>query len=204
MIVDCYTATALPGQIPELDARLEKVLENRTALSPLAGAWRAEIGELSQVVQLWPYRDLAHRADVLERAPALVGWPVDGDGVLEDEQLETWTAVPFATLLEPGAYGSVYEMRTYSFRPGTMERVLEVWANALPARVGLSPLVACLYAQSGRLNRLRHIWAYADLNERARLRQESLSLPGWPPMTREWRVHEVSQVLVPAAYSPLR
>jgi hypothetical protein len=204
VIFECYTATVLPGCIPEFSSRIEAALPGRKEVSPLGGAWRAEIGTLSQVVQLWPYHDLGELVEARQHLERAADWPVPVADVLEDERVDTWRSVPFLEPLEPGEYGKVYEMRTYRFRPGSMDRVLEIWAEALPIRVRMSPLVACMYSVSGELNRLRHVWAYDDLNERARIRQESLSLPSWPPMTREWRVHEESQILLPEAYSPLR
>jgi hypothetical protein len=205
MIFDIYTATAIPGRVPDVQARVGEALESRAALSPLGGAWRSELGVLMQVVHLWPYRDHAERTAVMSELDSLSGWPVQVDDVLADERLETWTSAPFADrLLEAGSYGGVYEMRTYSFRPGTMDQVLEVWEKALPVRVEMSPLVAIMTSESGALNRLRHIWVYQDLNERARIREESLSRPPWPPLTREWRFHEETQILLPETFSPLQ
>jgi len=119
------------------------------------------------------------------------------------ERVEYWTGAEFVKPTPPGAHGPVYEMRTYAFRPGTMPKVLDVWAAAVPERIQLSPLVALWCSEVGQLNRLRHIWAYASLDERRRIRDQALGQPNWPPMTREWRVHEESQILLPAPYSPL-
>ena len=42
-----------------------------------------------------------------------------------------------------------------------------------------------------------------DLNERNRIRAESLKDPHWPLQTREWLVRQENKLLVPAAFSPL-
>jgi hypothetical protein len=203
MIYEFRATTAKPGAMRQVHEAMAAVLPAREQLSSPSGFWHSDIGSLNQYVQLWGYRDHAHRAEVRLAAASLPGWESVLDELAEVDELELWNLAPFSTELAPGEYG-IYEMRTYYFVPGSMDKVLDIWADALPRRVHLSPVVGCWYSESGRLNRLRHVWAYRSLDERARLRAESLSIPGWPPMTREWRVHEESQVLIPAPYSGLR
>jgi NIPSNAP len=51
--------------------------------------------------------------------------------------------------------------------------VLEGWAKAIEAREKFSPLAACWTSELGGLNKFVHTWVYEDLNERARIREES-------------------------------
>jgi hypothetical protein len=203
MIYEVCTGTVRPGARAEAYERMAAALPQRERLSPAFGFWHSELGVLNRLVQVWEYRDLGHLAEVRGSADHTVGWPPDVAPLLHDEEVEVWAGVPFVESARAGHWGQVYEMRTYTFGPGTMPRVLEVWAKAVPDRVRLSPLVACWYNVVGQRNRLRHIWAYESLDERARIRQEALELPDWPPMTREWRTHEESQILLPAPFSPL-
>src|SRR6184192_1249496 len=54
--------------------------------------------------------------------------------------------------------------------------------KAIEAREKFSPLAACWTNELGGLNRFTHIWCYKDLNERARVREESRRPGGaWPP-----------------------
>ena len=69
--------------------------------------------------------------------------------------------------------GNVYEMRTYTYAPGDISKVLEGWAKAIDAREKFSPLAACWTSELGGLNKFVHTWVYRDLNERARVREES-------------------------------
>jgi len=46
-------------------------------------------------------------------------------------------------------------MRTYTYAPGDIPKVLEAWAKAVPAREELSPLAACWTSELGGLEDLR-------------------------------------------------
>jgi hypothetical protein len=74
--------------------------------------------------------------------------------------------------------GNVYEMRTYTYAPGDIPKVLEAWAKAIETREKFSPLAACWTSELGGLNKFVHTWVYKDLNERARVRE------GIPPPRR--------------------
>jgi tRNA (Thr-GGU) A37 N-methylase len=58
------------------------------------------------------------------------------------------------------------------------------WGKAIEAREKFSPLAACWTSELGGLNKFVHTWVYKDLNERARVREESRKPGGqWPPQT---------------------
>ena len=72
-------------------------------------------------------------------------------------------------------------MRTYTYEPGAIPQLLQAWEEAIPSREEYSPLAACWYTEFGGLNRFTHVWVYKDLNERARIRDESRQATHWPP-----------------------
>jgi hypothetical protein len=59
-----------------------------------------------------------------------------------------------------------------------------------------------MHTEIGALNRWMHIWPYASMAERQRIREQSTKLPNWPPKTREWLVSQQTKVLIPASFSP--
>jgi hypothetical protein len=67
----------------------------------------------------------------------------------------------------------------------------------------LSPLAACMSSELGLLNVWIHIWPYASLDDRERVRQESRKLDTWPPKTRELMVSQQNKILIPASFSPM-
>jgi len=52
------------GAVPKWAERFQKGLSTRLQFSKPFGIWFSDIGELNCVVHLWPYRSLAHRAEV--------------------------------------------------------------------------------------------------------------------------------------------
>jgi len=109
--------------------------------------------------------------------------------------------VRFSPALVPRPLGTLYEMRTYTFAPGTMPEVLSAWEAVVARRLALSPLVLAARTDTGPLNQLVHIWAYQDFDERERVRQTARE-QGWPPRTSPLR--QQSHILQPTAFSPLR
>ena len=100
--------------------------------------------------------------------------------------------------------GNIYEMRIYTYLPGETSAVLEAWGKAVPAREKLSPLAACWTSELGGLNKFVHVWVYKDVNERARIREESRKGGQWPPQAGVRPQRQENKLLVPAAFSPLR
>jgi hypothetical protein len=85
-------------------------------------------------------------------------------------------------------------MRTYTIAPGDIPKVLDGWGKAIEAREQFSPLAACWTSELGGLNKFVHTWVYKDLNERARVREESRKPGGqWPPQTG---VRPIRQVML--------
>ena len=82
------------------------------------------------------------------------------------------------------ALGNIYEMRTYTYQPGTMGEVLKRWTAAIPHREEYSPLAAGMSSELGGLNKWMHVWPYKDLEERNKIRAEASTNPNWPPPTR--------------------
>jgi NIPSNAP len=86
-----------------------------------------------------------------------------------------------------------------------LAKVLDGWGKAIEAREKFSPLAACWTSELGGLNKFVHTWVYKDLNERARVREESRKPGGqWPPQTGVRPIRQENKLLMPAAFSPVR
>ena len=64
----------------------------------------------------------------------------------------------------------IYEVRTYTFRPGTVAEFEERFAKRLPLREKHSKLGAFWHTEFGPLNQVIHVYAYDDLGHRTRVR----------------------------------
>jgi NIPSNAP len=209
MIYEVRTYTLRTGAVPEFEERYAKRLPLRLKHSPLGAFWHTEFGPLNQVVHVYPYDDLSHRTRVREALAndrernAMPG----GQDLIVAQEAEIVIPAPFMRPLGSRDYGTgnVYEMRTYTYEPGALPKVLEAWAKAVPQREELSPLAACWTSELGSLNRFTHIWVYKDCNERERIRAASRA-PGrnWPPQAGVRPLRQENKLLVPASFSPVR
>src|SRR5215510_3075465 len=204
MIYEVRTYQVKPGTVPECEKRFADVLAHREKYSPLGAFWHTEIGPLNQILHVWPYENLQQRMALRSQAMKDPNWPPKIGEFIVNMESEIFTPAPFMDPLGKKQLGSVYEMRMYSYQPESMPEVISRWAAAIPQRIQLSPLAACWYSEIGELNKFVHVWAYKDLDERDRIRAESMKLPTWPPKTREFLVSQTNKVLIPATFSPMQ
>ena len=208
MIYEVRTYTLKPGTTAEFESRFEKRHPYREKHSKLGAFWHSEIGPLNQVIHVWEYDDLGHRAKAREAASKdrnLQGLQPGREFVME-QQSEIVTPAPFMRPLGSRSYGNgnIYEMRTYTYEPGGIPEVLKAWAVAIPHREEYSPLAACWHTEFGGLNRFTHVWVYKDLNERARIRTETRQSTQWPPKTPVRPVRQENKILMAASFSAVK
>ena len=157
MIYEVRTYTLRPGTVGEFESRFEKRHPYREKHSKLGAFWHSDMGPLNQVIHVWEYDDLNHRAEAREAAnqdPDLQQNPGGQEFVVE-QQSEIVTPAPFMHPLGSRDYGTgnIYEMRTYTYEPGAIPQLLQAWEEAIPSREEYSPLAACWYTEFGGLNR---------------------------------------------------
>ena len=209
MIYEVRTYTFRPGTVAEFEERFAKRLPLREKHSKLGAFWHTEFGPLNQAIHVYPYDDLQHRTRVRAALAQDTAWsqlPGGGD-LLVAQEAEIMNPAPFMHALGSRNYGTgnVYEMRTYTYAAGDLPKVLEAWAKAIEAREKLSALAACWTTELGGLNKFIHTWVYKDLNERARIREESRR-PGsaWPPQAGVRPIRQENKLLISATFSPVR
>jgi hypothetical protein len=207
MIYEVRTYTLKPGTVADFEARFAKRHPYREKYSKLGAFWHTEFGPLNQVVHVWPYENLEQRGIARAAAnedPDLQRAPTGREFIVAQES-EIMIPAPFMRPLGSQSYGTgnIYEMRIYTYQPGSLPEVLKRWADAIPYRERYSPLAACWTSELGGLNKFVHVWVYKDLNERNRLRAEAFKDSHWPPQTREWLVRQENKLLVPATFSPM-
>ena len=204
MIYEVRTYTLKPGGVAQFENNFAEALPYREKYSKLGAFWHTEIGPLNQVIHVWPYENLAERTQVREEAGNDPNWPPKSDGLILNMESEIFTPAEFMKPMGGDqALGDIYEMRIYTYQPGTMGEVLKRWGDAIPHREEFSPLAAGMYTELGGLNKWIHVWPYKDLEERNKIRQEASATPHWPPPTREFLVKQENKICVPAAFSPM-
>ena len=205
MIYEVRTYTLKPGTVDQFEKNFAEALPYRQKHSKLGAFWHTDIGPLNQVIHVWPYEDLNERTKVRAAAAKETHWPPRSDGAILDMQSEIFIPAPFMRPMGNQALGNVYEMRSYTFQPGSMPQVIQRWTECIPYREEYSPLAAGMYTELGGLNKWVHIWPYKDLNERNKIRAEASKSDHWPPgkLGPLPMVRQENKILVPAAFSPM-
>ena len=75
MIYEIRSYRLKPGSLAEVVKRFGDAYEHRQRYSRLAGFFQAEIGPLNEIVQVWPYHDLAERVRVHAEVARGGQWP---------------------------------------------------------------------------------------------------------------------------------
>jgi hypothetical protein len=175
----------------------------------LLGAWTTDVGLLGRMLILRGFDTTEALAAERERtlfhprpfgSEAALG---QHDGIISAIELESYKALPFLPDVTAGAYGAIYEIRTYLLKPGGLPPTVAAWKAAVPQRARLSPLVINMYALDGA-PRITHIWPYTNASERFEIRAEAVRMGIWPPTGAPAHLLEASSTLcVPAPFSPL-
>jgi hypothetical protein len=201
-----YEVATLNFQIGKVPAALERIRE--TATDPkrhgrLLACWVAEIGELNQVMIIRGYDSDSQMLDERDRM-ILDGNPFGVSEFLTSMELDTFVQMPFLAALKLGAYGPVYEVRVYNFKPGGVAPTIALWQETIGPRAKLSPLLAAMYGLDGIAPRFMHIWPYPDLKVRQDIRAEASASKVWPPKGGHASLETMSsRIYLPASFSPL-
>ena len=97
----------------------------------------------------------------------------------------------------------VYELRTYTLQPGTIGKYLqlagEVGRKIRGDKFGMQE--GAWSTEFGTLNQYVHLWSYADLGERERLRKELSAYEPWAkeyiPQIRPYMLTQENKILSP-------
>ena len=202
MHYDVTIITVRPGTHPEALARLKETLPS-SAGGELLACWYSDIGALNQIL-------LIRAADIMrihaDRAKQLRTENPFGIGqYIVGMSMDAYVAFPFMAPMKAGRYGPVFEVRTYVLKPDGVPATIELWRTWVPGRASLSPLLAAMHSITGTVTRFMHIWPYADLNERARLRAKAVADKLWPPPGGPDHFTAMqSDIYLAADFSPIR
>ena len=208
MIYEVRTYTLRPGTVAEFEERYISGCR-RGKHSKLGAFWHTEFGPLNQVVHVYPYDDLQQRTAVraaMAKDPERNALPGGGEFIVAQEA-EIVNPAPFMRPLGSRDYGSgnVYEMRTYTYAPGDIPKVLEAWGKAIEAREKFSPLGGLLDERARRAQQIRpHLVLQGPQRAGPRARGVPPARWGLAAAGRGPSGPAGEQAAVPAAFSPVR
>jgi hypothetical protein len=191
------------GTAPKAAEAIAAYAAESGAGGKLLGCWVSDIGALNTIAVLRGFEDDAELARERDRTLKSSS-PFGCAEYLTRLSLDSYAPFPGLPPVEVGAFGPVYEIRSYVLKTGGLAPTFEGWDEKLPARTEISKLVIAMYALDG-VPRITHIWPYASVNDRTRLRAESVQRGTWPPKSAVWLTPEMqSTIYLPTAISPLK
>jgi hypothetical protein len=160
-----YTIKTEYGGVRELERRFGNGIDVRLKYSALGGFFHTLSGNMSQVVHIWPYKDLRDRAE--SRAAANRDesnrWPPGIAELFERQEVEILIPAPFMPELAPRTAGRLWELRWQDYKPVETAGALEAYRDALPAFEKHAPVVGVWTVDVGpSLGRIYTLTAYRD------------------------------------------
>jgi hypothetical protein len=96
----------------------------------------------------------------------------------------------------------IYEIRTYTLKPGSVKEFEKRFEPSLANRIKYSELAAFWHTELGPLNQVIHVWPYDDLAQRDKIGKLARQEPDWPPKNSELILSMQSEIFIPAPFSP--
>lgn len=208
MIYEMRRYILQPGKTGEWVRAFCEAYEVRAQYSPLGALFQTEIGPLNEVIHIWPYENLQHRADTRAAASKDTSgkWPPSSASHLivtqETDILDPIPGVPDWDGT-PQEWGGIYELRQYTYAPGDIRNVAKAFGEALPGRNEIYPVAGIFTSQLGNLNRLFQLFPYKDWTHRDEIRKVYLESGAWPPHSDARPVQQLVRHMLPAACSTL-
>ncbi|KAM0746897.1 NIPSNAP-domain-containing protein [Meredithblackwellia eburnea MCA 4105] len=150
----------------------------------LLGSWEIVVGEVDTFVHIWEYEGLPGfeitKAAVKESKGHLEFFNHDILPLVQsrtsqlNQEFNFWQSAP------PEVRGGIYELRTYTLKPGALLEWEHEWRVGLEARLasGHKP-VGAWFSQIGKLHQVHHMWHYPSLEERRLTRQKAWEIDTW-------------------------
>lgn len=203
MLYDVTILTVRPGTTPNALPQLDQWLRGTRLGGTLLACWLTEIGALNQILLI---REYGSEAAIAADRDAIVrsGNPYGVADMITAASCDTYVSFPFLSPMQAGSAGPIFEVRTYVLKPAGLGKTIELWRAAVQNRVRLSPLLAAMYSLGGGMPRFIHIWPYASLDERQRIRGEAVKIGVWPPPSGpDHLLAQQADIFLPAPFSPI-
>ncbi len=101
----------------------------------------------------------------------------------------------------------LYDVRTYTCRPGTIKKQLAIYEELGYAvqKKHLGEPVAYMQTETGNVNSFMHIWLYADAADRSQRRAELMKDAAWHNYLQKsveagYLISQENQLMVPTSF----
>lgn len=199
-----------------MDTYLEEVTKMNTKLNEsdaypaeLMGSWTSMFGDEDLAIHLWIHKtgfDGVWASNEFRKT--------DPEQAAFQRQKGQWLRSRHSQLLNEFAFwgtprirdpSHMYELRSYTLKPGTLIEWGNNWSQAIDIRK--NDAVGGWFSNIGPLYQVHYLWAYNNLTHRKKMREKMWTQPGWGdcvantvPLVQSMQ----SQLLIPTAGSPMK
>lgn len=177
----------------------------------LVGSWTVEVGDLDEAIHIWKYpggyKTLDRHKAILRNEMEFKEFRSRRNKLLRKRINTLMLAFSFWCDVQQRPGKNIYELRSYTLKPGTMIDWGNSWMHGLKHRQENQESVAGFFSHVGHLYEAHHLWAYESMADREEVRDSAWSKDGWSecvantvPLVR----HMVSRILIPTRFSPLQ
>lgn len=188
-----------------------KIASNDKFQVHLVGSWRTLIGDMDTYTHIWEYKGYQgfhHTQNAVHADEEYLYYLEQLRPLLRSRESDLMQEFDFwGGTAQPHNFGGIFELRTYDIFSGRLLEWEQHWRKGLECRKQVMEPVGAWFTQLGHLNRVQHLWQFADLEHRKISREKCWELPGWADT-----VHETvklidkmeSNILIPLKFSPLK
>ena len=123
--------------------KIGRWVEGRNEISKIGAFWYTEIGQLNQIIHVWPYENIDHRNKSRKDAVEKNLWPPDTSNYMVKMNSEIWNPVSFSPRFSERKIGPFFEMRIYTFEPDQIDKMLPAWEEKNWSKKQISSLSRC-------------------------------------------------------------
>ncbi|PVZ98635.1 hypothetical protein BB558_005349 [Smittium angustum] len=175
----------------------------------LTGSWSTIVGDVDSAVHIWEYQGYNEMQEFWAHKkanPELKKAEQEIAKLLVSRNTQLIQEFSFCPTSPPIVTNGIYELRTYTLKPGNLLSWQEKWFDSISKRATLSRLKGAWYSKEGVLNQVHHIWAYESLLERKNSRKSAWADKSWAKSANDRMPltdHMDSIILEPMSFSPL-
>jgi len=209
-----------PGKMKEYLKNSKTVLpgvhESKDISGALYGQFVVKYGKVDRVYTLWSYQGysgLEESTNAASSTPEFVDYTNKQLSLVTSRTNQLCYKFSFWPNYVDDYDGGIFEIRTYTLKPGSMMEWANVWSKnfnntgSRGIRLREDNAVMGLFSQIGDLYQVHHIWRYRDLEHRKEERSTSWEIAGWSdcvvdtvPLIRNLEVN----IMTPTDFSPLQ
>ncbi|KAL8576122.1 hypothetical protein ACOMHN_001472 [Nucella lapillus] len=152
----------------------KQLMDEKKAGSELIGSWTVEIGNQDEAIHIWSYRGgypVLNEANRIYRTDKdFIEFRKNRNKMLRSRRNQILLAFSFWPEMVPRPPSNIYELRSYTLKPGTMIEWGNNWARGIKSRGTNNEPVAGFFSQMGDLYMVHHIWDFhkqANQNSKA-------------------------------------